>query len=1083
MPYRHHPLFISACTLAGLLGCEAPEPAAESVFREASLVELLPEDAPASCLDDVKLVLHHEDGTVDSTTSLAEGFGSLARPNDLVQLNYALASGCAVEHGGRLSLVAYTSPGVTPAVLTPKPPSRAFDMHTTLNGAGGLLQVRLPPCAFEVDLALGEPVQTFAGPVNPYAAANRLIAGGLGGYGSCDAVPPLAVERFDPAEAGWGEAPVSAHFGWKLAADADSALTCALDLDGDGEAEKVLTPCVRDTDGIKTAALPFHTFAAVGEHRPSIVVSDGERRIWAATSIFANHLEYKPDVVFPEDAAGFVEAAVEPALPPALATVKLRFASPGDVPAIAPGAVVVGKGGASGYMIRAAEVMTQGDSLVVIGAAVGLEDAVAGGFFGLRDVAVDTSKAGCGAGTCPGTVTPVAEAPGGPAGKAPGLLGVQADEETTVGMKVAIDFKEGLGELEVFTGVFVDRFVIDFGWFALDRVDIAVTPVAEVSLAIKGEFESDSPNFGEYVLGVLPTPVPVTVWMVPKATLAASLKAILKGSIRAPFSLVYDGADWSTHVDPKIGGDPEPEGSVGLEVEGEIKAEVAPEIELRLAFLQGPYAAPKLGLGLKATRDPCEGCLTAFVDGGAEVGWHSDLWFGGELFEPQEVTLFESELLKKCWEMPGIPELCEEPDPDPDPDQEPGGASYADVHLISHDGLLFDFQAGGEFVLTRATEGAPFEVQTRQEPFGEQLALSYNTALATVVDGHRVGLYARMPSMLYVDGVPTELAIDQTLALGGGQIARIDGTNYVIDYPGGEQVRARRAGTLNGDLRHFNIGVRLPESRAGKVEGLLGDADGDRANDIRLGPDTFMPHPVSFASLHAHGPGTFGAAWRVEPAASLFDYAPGTDPMTFRAPPYTLMPTALFGTNGPHAELAQTVCASCPLLLREGCLLDVGHTGDASFADACDSPLVQPVDLLPPSVDPILVGPVLPFEDCEEQVMVFRAPGAGLADQYPTGEDFEIQIHGFQAPPFPNFPPSWGLYQTFRTTDAPVGGSDWGEQFECEPLGPGGWGECRLRIQPRGQACAGDLWIQYYRWSVRPLSGPGSMVQGYFTAP
>lgn len=1077
MPYRHHPLFISACTLAGLLGCEAPEPAAEPVSREASLEEVLPEPAPPSCLDDVKLVLQHEDGTVDSTTSLVEGFGSLARPNDLVQLHYALASECAAEHGGRVSLVAYTSPGVTPAVLTPKPPSRAFDMHTALNGAGGLLQVRLPPCAFEVDVALGEPVQAFPGPVNPYTAANRLIAGGLGGYGSCEAVPSLAVERFDPAEAGWGEAPVSAHFGWKLDADADAALTCALDLDGDGEAEKVLTPCVRDTDGIKTAALPFHTFAAVGEHRPSIVVSDGERRIWAATSIFANHLEYKPDVVFPEDAAGFVEAAVEPAQPPALATVKLRFASPGDVPAIAPGAVVVGKGGPSGYMIRAAEVVTQGDSLVVIGAAVGLEDAVAGGFFGLRDVAIDTSKAGCGAGTCPGTVTPVPEAPGAAGGEGPGLLGVQADEEATLGVKVALDVMDGLAELEVFAGVFVERLVLHFGLFGLDRVDITGTPSGEITAAIKAEFESESDDFGEYVVGTLPTPVPLTVWMVPKATLAASMKALLKGSIRAPFSIVYDDAGWRTQVDPEINGESGP-GSA-LEVEGEVKVEVAPEFELRLAFLQGPYAAPKLGLGLKATRDPCEGCLTAFVDGGAEVGWHSDVWFGGELFEPQEVTLFEVELLKKCWEMPVVPELCEEPDPDPD--QEPGGGSYADVHLVSHDGLLFDFQAGGEFVLTRATEGAPFEVQTRQEPFGEQLALSYNTAMATVVDGHRVGLYTRMPSTLYVDGVPTELANDETLALGAGQIGLVGGSAYMIEYPGGERVEALKSG--QADRSHFNIFVRLPEARDGKVEGLLGDADGDRANDIRIGPDAFIPHPVSFASLHAHGPGTFGAAWRVEPADSLFDYAPGTGPMTFRAPPYSLMPTAQFGTNGPFAELAQTVCASCPLLLREGCLLDVGHTGDATFADACLNSLVQPVDLLPPSVDPILVGPTLPFEDCEEQVMVFRAPGAGLADQYPTGEDFEIQIHGFESLPIPGFPPSWRLYQTFRTTDAPVGGSDWGEQFECEPLGPSGWGECRLRIQPRGQACAGDLWIQYYRWSVKPLTGPGSMVQGYFSAP
>ncbi|MBZ5708537.1 VWD domain-containing protein [Nannocystis pusilla] len=1084
MHHRHHRLFIHSLTLAGVLGCDAPPGAAptvrEELLEEGELLAL----SPASCFDDLKLVLHHEDGTTDVSNSLGEGLGALARPNDLVELSFGLDPGCAAEHGSRVSLVSYTTAGITPAVLTKKPLPQAFDMHTAPIGPdGGHLWVRLPPCFFEVDLVFGEPLQRLSSSQNPYEADGRLVVAGHGGHSSCEDVPRLAVERFDPAEQGWGEAPVAAHFGWKLAAAPDTKPSCALDLDGDGQPEQTFDPCPLDTGGIKVAALPSHTFAAVGEHRPALLVSDGERRIWAATSIFANHLEFRPEVRFPEQAKGFVAAVVDPVEPPELATVKLKFAGADDVPSVAPGEVIVGKGGAGGYMVRAVEVVHNGESLVVIGEAVGLEGAIAGGFFGARDVQIDTTNAGCPGGSCSGVLTPVAAPPGagsgGPVKDA--LLAAEEDEESKFGVKIAADVQGGLAEVEVFAGVVIERFVLDFGWFGMDAVEVKGKPMAEVAVAVKQEFESDPLELGEFYLGTLPLPVPLSVWLLPKVSFSAALKAALKGSLSAPFEIVKDAAGWRTSVDPQASGDAqglEPE--VGLEVEGEVKATLSLENELRLAFLTGPYAALKGSLGAKATKEFCKGCLTAFIEGGAEVGWHSDVWLGGELFEPQEVTLLEVELLKKCWELPSVPELCE-----PEPEPPPGGATWGDVHLVSHDGLLFDFQAGGEFVLTRATAGAPFEVQTRQEPADGNLGLSFNTALATVVDGRRVGIYTRRQGgELYIDGTARTLMPGEDEELGSGRIERTDEQTYVIDYPTGDQVVVTRVGAQVVERRHLDIAVRLVGGRAGAVEGLLGDADGDRADDIGLGGGQFMAHPVSFEQLHAKGPGTFDAAWRVDPAASLFDYDGGTSAATFRGEPYILMPTSQVGTNGQYNELAQTACETCPAILRETCLLDVAHSGEVTFADACQSPPAAPLDVLPPSNDPVLVYPNgHAFTDCDDQKMIFRAPGAGHADQYPGGDDFKIEIQGFEAPPFPNFPGSWLHFQTFDTTQAPAGGADWGEQFQCEPLGEGSWGECTLRIEPRGETCADDLWIQHYRWSVKPLTQPGYTIHAYFNAP
>src|SRR5262249_13275931 len=45
----------------------------------------------------------------------------------------------------------------------------------------------------------------------------------------------------------------------------------------------------------------------------------------------------------------------------------------------------------------------------------------------------------------------------------------------------------------------------------------------------------------------------------------------------------------------------------------------------------------------------------------------------------------------------------------------PGGGSNGDPHLHTFDGLPYEFQAAGEFVLARSTVGG-FEVQARQQP-------------------------------------------------------------------------------------------------------------------------------------------------------------------------------------------------------------------------------------------------------------------------------------------------------------------------------------------------------------------------------
>jgi len=91
------------------------------------------------------------------------------------------------------------------------------------------------------------------------------------------------------------------------------------------------------------------------------------------------------------------------------------------------------------------------------------------------------------------------------------------------------------------------------------------------------------------------------------------------------------------------------------------------------------------------------------------------------------------------------------------------GTSYGDVHLHTPDGRHYNFQAVGEFIMSKSQDG--FDVQLRLEPWiysashsWASTSVSTNTAAAVNISGDRVGIYARGggPNLL-VNGHPTSL--------------------------------------------------------------------------------------------------------------------------------------------------------------------------------------------------------------------------------------------------------------------------------------------------------------------------------------
>ena len=88
---------------------------------------------------------------------------------------------------------------------------------------------------------------------------------------------------------------------------------------------------------------------------------------------------------------------------------------------------------------------------------------------------------------------------------------------------------------------------------------------------------------------------------------------------------------------------------------------------------------------------------------------------------------------------------------------------------------------------------------------------------------------------------------------GEGSIFR-DGNQYTIVYANGEQIVA----DVRGEDR-IDIKLYLDDERAGQIAGLLGNGNGDTADDLSLRDGTVLPQPLAFESLY----GQFADSWRI----------------------------------------------------------------------------------------------------------------------------------------------------------------------------------------------------------------------------
>lgn len=298
---------------------------------------------------------------------------------------------------------------------------------------------------------------------------------------------------------------------------------------------------------------------------------------------------------------------------------------------------------------------------------------------------------------------------------------------------------------------------------------------------------------------------------------------------------------------------------------------------------------------------------------------------------------------------------------------------WGDPHIVSLDGYSYDLQASGEFVLVEAIEGEPFTVQGRFEPIDEPAVpecgnLSWNTAGATEVAGTRVMARVAPLFEVFVDGARVG-GPDDLPQLPEGASISFEGNGVTVEWPGGEVVTFVQRGSTLADRPSLTIDVDLPAERAGQVQGLLGNFDGDPDNDLALPDGTVIVQPASFRELYEE----LAVAWRLDDQSSLFEYEEGEGPESFVIDGFPDAPVDVSLLPDDLAAQALQTCVDEGIEdrhLLDACIVDVVCLADPGQA-AASANVRPPVSSQPPGREDVVV---------DGDVRVVSAPDAISSD-------------------------------------------------------------------------------------------------------
>ena len=183
-------------------------------------------------------------------------------------------------------------------------------------------------------------------------------------------------------------------------------------------------------------------------------------------------------------------------------------------------------------------------------------------------------------------------------------------------------------------------------------------------------------------------------------------------------------------------------------------------------------------------------------------------------------------------------------------------SSTGDTHLVTFDGVLYDFQAYGDFVLAQSSG---FTVQTRQAVAPSTYpGTAVNKGVAVAMGAQRIVLTIE-PTTLTVDGAARDLGDGATLAAGPNVFVTRHGNSYFMRDRRGDAVLA----AVQPEWIDVTVGLsRTPQATA---RGLLGNPAG-AADTITARDGARLVKPFAFTDLYHH----YADSWRVTPRESLF---------------------------------------------------------------------------------------------------------------------------------------------------------------------------------------------------------------------
>ncbi|MFC5413133.1 VWD domain-containing protein, partial [Larkinella bovis] len=183
-----------------------------------------------------------------------------------------------------------------------------------------------------------------------------------------------------------------------------------------------------------------------------------------------------------------------------------------------------------------------------------------------------------------------------------------------------------------------------------------------------------------------------------------------------------------------------------------------------------------------------------------------------------------------------------------DPDDDSDGGGWGDPHLRTADGFNYDFQGFGEFILLKSTTDN-FEIQARHEGPGNSEYVTMTTALGIQTGDDIVSVHAK-PAAVFINNEKQNVS-SGNISLKKGASISIQGGKIKVVASSKDRVEIDvYAGSMNYSLF-------LGPDRKGKVEGLLGNFDGNKENDLKTKEGEVVKN--EFSSLYPR----YADSWRV----------------------------------------------------------------------------------------------------------------------------------------------------------------------------------------------------------------------------